>query len=47
MAEDIGYEFDRVHLQNAIYRPIAHGQMNLDNQKFVKDWLQSSQVKVP
>ncbi|HFI1096564.1 TPA: DUF6680 family protein [Enterobacter hormaechei] len=36
MAEDIGYEFDRVHLQNAIYRPIAHGQMNLDNQKIRK-----------
>ena len=25
MAEDIGYDFDRVHLQNAIYIPVAHG----------------------
>lgn len=36
MAEDIGYEFDRVHLQNAIYIPIAHGQMNLENEKIRK-----------
>ncbi|HGY4245020.1 TPA: DUF6680 family protein, partial [Citrobacter freundii] len=36
MAEDIGYDFDRVHLQNAIYIPVAHGQMNLDNQKIRK-----------
>jgi len=36
MAEDIGYEFDRVHLQNAIYIPLAHGQMNLDNEKIRK-----------
>ncbi|HGY5112129.1 TPA: DUF6680 family protein, partial [Citrobacter braakii] len=36
MAKDIGYDFDRVHLQNTIYIAVAHGQINLDNLKIRK-----------
>ncbi len=36
MANDIGYDFDKVHLENAIYSPTAHGDMNLDQIKIRK-----------
>ena len=36
MAKDIGYDFDRVHLQNTIYIAVAHGHINLDNLKIRK-----------
>lgn len=36
MAKDIGYDFDRVHLQNAIYSPIAHGDLEKDQFKIRK-----------
>lgn len=36
MAVDIGYDFDKAHLQNAIYSPTAHGEMNQDQFKIRK-----------
>lgn len=36
MATDIGYDFDKVHLENAIYSPNAHGDMNVDQFKIRK-----------
>jgi len=36
MATDVGYEFDKVYLENAIYSPIAHGDINMDYLKIRK-----------
>lgn len=36
MATDIGYDFDKVHLENAIYSPNAHGDINIDQIKIRK-----------
>ncbi|WP_319802684.1 DUF6680 family protein [Klebsiella aerogenes] len=31
IAKDIGYDFERVQLQTAIYSPIAHGEIENDH----------------
>lgn len=36
IAEDIGYDFDRIQLQNAIYSPIAHGEIENEQAKIRK-----------
>lgn len=36
IAEDLGYDFDRSQLQNAIYSPIAHGDLENDQIKIRK-----------
>ncbi len=36
IAEDIGYDFDRIQLQNAIYSPIAHGTIENEQAKIRK-----------
>ncbi|EQB8219363.1 MULTISPECIES: DUF6680 family protein [Klebsiella] len=36
IAKDIGYDFERVQLQTAIYSPIAHGEIENDQLKIRK-----------
>ena len=36
IAEDIGYDFDRVQLQNSVYSPIAHGNIENEQEKIRK-----------
>lgn len=36
IAKDIGYNFERVQLQTAIYSPVAHGEIENDNCKIRK-----------
>ncbi|WEF28226.1 hypothetical protein PYR66_00345 [Klebsiella aerogenes] len=37
IAKDIGYDFERVQLQTAIYSPIAHGEIENDQLKIRKE----------
>ncbi|MEF3607877.1 DUF6680 family protein [Citrobacter freundii] len=36
IAKDIGYDFERVQLQTAIYSPVAHGAIENDQSKIRK-----------
>lgn len=36
IAKDIGYNFERVQLQTAIYSPVAHGEIENDNMRIRK-----------
>ncbi|WP_325917434.1 DUF6680 family protein [Klebsiella aerogenes] len=42
IAKDIGYDFERVQLQTAIYSPIAHGEIENDQLKRRRVWHQYS-----
>lgn len=36
IASDVGYKFDRVQLKKGAYSPIAHGDLQLENQMMRK-----------